>query len=267
MAFKDARRERGLYRAEVLRTERVTPHMMRVTVAGDDLTRLPHHGYDQWFRLFLPRSSGDTDFSAVPEQFGVASYVKFLLNSPAATRPVVRSYTVRAFRPDAGEVDIDFVTHGDLGEAGPWATRAQPGERVMLLDQGRGFDPLPSAGAHLFAGDESALPAILGILRDLPRDARGVAVLEVIDADDAQPHEAPDGVAVRWIARDDGARPGSAALAALQGVPIDDPGTLVAYLAGEQTLPAEGRRHLVSAGVPKNRIVFTGYWRLGKAAL
>lgn len=191
MAFKDARRERGLYRAEVLRTERVTPHMVRVTVGGDDLTRLPHHGYDQWFRLFLPQASGATDFSAVPDQFGLTGYVKFLLSSPAATRPIVRSYTAREFRPESGEVDIDFVSHGDLGEAGPWARRAQPGETVMLLDQGRGFDPQPDASAYLFAGDESALPAIVGILRDLPRDARGIALLEVIDAADAQPCDAP----------------------------------------------------------------------------
>ena len=128
MAFKEARRERGLYRAEVLRTERVTPHMVRVTVGGDDLTRLPHHGYDQWFRLFLPQASGATDFSAVPDQFGLTGYVKFLLTSPAATRPIVRSYTAREFRPESGEVDT---------ELGEWWTRFQevgePERAAMLL--------------------------------------------------------------------------------------------------------------------------------------
>lgn len=267
MAFKDARRERGLYRAEVLRTERVTPHMVRVTVGGDDLTRLPHHGYDQWFRLFLPQASGATDFSAVPDQFGLTGYVKFLLTSPAATRPIVRSYTAREFRPESGEVDIDFVSHGDLGEAGPWARRAQPGETVMLLDQGRGFDPQPDASAYLLAGDESALPAIVGILRDLPRDARGITLLEVIDAADAQPCDAPEGIDLRWIVREEGARPGAAALRALEELAIETPATLAAYIAGEQALPTQARRHLVGAGVPKERIVFTGYWRQGKAAL
>jgi NADPH-dependent ferric siderophore reductase len=40
---------------------------------------------------------------------------------------------------------------------------------------------------------------------------------------------------------------------------------LSAYLVGERTIPAEGRRHLVSLGVPKSRIAFVGYWRIGKA--
>lgn len=66
-----ANRTAGLYAAAVIRAERITPHMMRVTFGGEDLTRLPVRGYDQWFRLFLPRSEGDTDFGSVPEQFGM----------------------------------------------------------------------------------------------------------------------------------------------------------------------------------------------------
>ncbi|MBO9577569.1 MAG: siderophore-interacting protein, partial [Microbacteriaceae bacterium] len=212
MGFDDGRKLSGIYGAEVLRTERVTEHMQRVTFGGEDLRRLPAHGYDQWFRLFLPRPDGTTDFDAVPERFGIGGYLRYL-TARSGTRPPFRNYTARFHRPEAGELDVDFVAHGDEGIAGPWAQRAQPGERVVVLDQGRGFDPLPDATFTLLAGEESALPAILGILADLPRDARGLAILEIPASSDEQAVNAPHGFEVRWIPRaDPHDRPGVLAL-------------------------------------------------------
>lgn len=266
MAFKDARKGRGLYLAEVSGRVQVSPHVVRVTVAGDDLKRLPRHGFDQWFRLFLPPGDGAADFSHVPQQLGLGSYLKFL-TSPSGTRPVFRSYTVRGFRPEVGELDIDFVVHGDQGIAGPWASRAEPGDRVAILDQGRGFDLLPDADFHLLVGDESAMPAIAGILRDLPRNARGLAIIEIPEPDDAQPTDGPDGIEVRWLPRADShATPGAKALEALRAFAPENPATLSAYVVGEQALATAGRRHLVAAGVPKPRIAFVGYWRVGRAS-
>lgn len=264
MGFDDGRRMKGLYAAEVLQTKKVTPHMVRVTVAGDDLKRLPQHGFDQWFRLFLPRPDGETtNFDAVPEKLGMIDYLKFMAHGD---RPPVRSYTVREHRPDLGEVDIDFVVHGDLGIAGPWAAQASAGEQVVLLDQGKGFDLAPDATFHLLAGDESALPAILGILRDLPKDAQGLAIIEVPGPADVQDVAGPDGVEVRWLSRADSSeQAGALALAEVRSFSPDEPASLSAYLVGERTIPTEGRRHLVAAGVPKSRITFVGYWRIGRA--
>lgn len=59
-------------------------------------------------------------------------------------------------------------------------------------------------------------------------------------------------------------QPGSLALAALRTHVPTSPTTVQAYVAGEQSLAAEGRRHLLAAGVPKDRIVFTGYWKVGR---
>ncbi|WP_203139352.1 SIP domain-containing protein [Microbacterium sp. JZ31] len=54
-------------------------------------------------------------------------------------------------------------------------------------------------------------------------------------------------------------------LLAVEAHPPAEPHALTAYLAGEQALVAAARRHLVSVGVPKQRISFTGYWRIGRA--
>ncbi|MDR1427205.1 MAG: siderophore-interacting protein [Bifidobacteriaceae bacterium] len=297
MAFKDARGQRGLYPAAVTRTERISPHFVRVTLRGEALSRLPHRGYDQWFRLFLPLFPGETDLTALPQQFGVAGYLKFKTSSLAA-KLAVRNYTVREHRPEAEEIDIDFVVHGsspagqgaagrvsgargagerggasqfrdkDAGIGSVWAQRARPGDAVALIDQGRGFDPIPETGLYLLAGDESARPAILGILRDLPSDSRGLALIEVPEpADECQEVNAPEGFEIRWLCRqgdntlDASATPGSAALAGLRDFHPENPTALTAYVAGERTLATEGYRHLASAGVPKARIQFIGYWR------
>ncbi|RNI21100.1 siderophore-interacting protein [Flexivirga caeni] len=265
MGFSDGRKQSGLYHAEVTRSARLSPHVQRVTFAGDDIRRMPQHGFDQWFRLFLPRPDGTTDFDAVPDSFGLGGYLRYLTKK-SGTRPPFRSYTVRELRSDQGELDVDFVIHGDAGIAGPWAQRAEPGEHVVLLDQGRGFDPLDDAAFVLLAADESALPAVAGILRDLPRDATGLAIIETGDPADRQALDAPDGFEIRWLTRDDPhATAGVAALAEVASFTPDEPVRLQAYFGGEQAMVAGSRRHLVAAGVPKSRIEFTGYWKVGRA--
>ena len=46
-----------------------------------------------------------------------------------------RNYTVRAYRPERAEVDVDFFLHGDAGRAAAWAERAAG--RLRLLRRRR----------------------------------------------------------------------------------------------------------------------------------
>jgi NADPH-dependent ferric siderophore reductase len=263
MSFKDARKGSTLCVVQVLRSERVSPNVTRITVGGDSLAALPRHGYDHWFRLFLPREEGETNYN-LPSRVDMRGYVQYL-RMPADTRPPMRNYTVREFRPELLELDIDFVVHGDDGPATRWANRAKVGDTVAFIDQGAAFELDPAAESFLLVTDETGLPAVAGILRDLPRDARGSAFIEIPHADDAQAIDAPAGLTVEWLVRDEGARPGILALEAVKSWRPPS-GTLSAYLVGEQALAAGARRWLVNElGVPKKSILFSGYWRLGPA--
>lgn len=257
----------GFITAEVARAERISPSFVRLTVGGEDLADWRHLGFDQWFRLALPVAGEATQFERLARRFDMRGYLRYLA-LPKATRPVIRSYTVREFRPEAGELDIDFVVHpsddpAHSGVAGPWAESLPVGARVALIDQGCGYRPVDGARRVVLAGDESALPAVLGILRDLPRDAVGDAVVEVPDAADRQADAAPEGVRVQWLVRDRAAAAGDAALEALRALPAwDEP--VSAFVAGEQRLATGGRRHLVGdRGVAKTAVDFCGYWRAG----
>lgn len=265
-----AHADTGLVTAEVVAAERISPSFVRLSLAGEGLNAWRHLGFDQWFRLAIPVAGDATRFDRLSERFDMRGYLRYL-TLPRATRPAIRNYTVREFDAEARRLDIDFVVHGEdetasagssgSGIAGPWAASLPLGAHVALIDQGCGYRPVADATRVVLAGDESALPAVLGILRDLPRDAVGHAIIEVPDAADRQAHEAPDGVDVHWVVRAHSAAPGAEALAALTELPAWT-GPVSAFVAGEQKLATGGRRHLVNdRGVGRGAVDFCGYWR------
>ncbi|MFF4244772.1 siderophore-interacting protein [Streptomyces sp. NPDC001822] len=256
----------GLFRGEVVRTERYSPSMQRVTITGDQLGDFPWLGYDHWFRLFL-RLPHQVEF-ALPELSGQRWWDPYFA-IPEAVRPHCANYTVAGFRPREAEMDIDFVVHcGTDGEpegaAAIWACATRAGDPVALLDQGLIFDRPEDATEVIVVADESGLPSTAGILRSLPRDTVGRVIQEIPLAGDRRPLAAPAGVSVTWVVRDDAsAVPGAAALAELRRHDaVDTAG--YAFVVGESTLATEGRRHLVRAGLPKDRITFSGFWKSEK---
>jgi NADPH-dependent ferric siderophore reductase len=254
----------GLIHAFVVRRDLVTPHMVRVTLGGDDLRRFTSRGFDQWFRLAVPVRGSDPRFDNLPDRFGIGGYLRYL-TLPKDTRPVIRNYTVRAFRAEALELDIDFVVHGIEGIAAPWAATAEPGAEIAFIDQGCGWRD-SGTGPVLLIGDESALPAIAGVLRDLPRETVGTAIIELFDEADRQPLDGPAGVDVIWVTRSADAPPGAAALPALEALE-SVPADVTAFAVGESALATGARRHLVGErGIDKRRVTFSGYWKVGRAA-
>ncbi|WP_309128923.1 siderophore-interacting protein [Microbacterium sp.] len=257
----------------VQRTERLSPHWMRVTLGGGEVDRFTPMGYDQWFRLFLP-IGGEAGLDRVPAKANrMLGYLKFL-RIPDGERPVMRNYTVRAYRPggdDRGaEIDVDFVLHGSPteGTAGPasrWAETCRPGEHVLIIDEGLTFNPARGRERVVLVGDETALPALSSICASLPATASGVVIAEVPSAEDALEFPRPDGIEVRWIIRPDAAVPGAAALEALRDLALPDH-DFHAYIAGEQALASGGRKLLVGErGVDKGLVSFCGYWKVGAA--
>lgn len=253
-----------LFRARVLRSERTTPSMQRVTVTGDDLAEFGYLGFDHWFRLFVRRP--DQDAFRMPDLDGKKWWPTFLA-IPEDVRPHCANYTVAEFRAESGEMDIDFVVHTGAdgepeGRAAIWACAARPGDELAMLDQGCIFDVPDGTSEVVIAAEETGLPGVVGIAASLPRDTVGRIIQEVPTIGDVRELDAPAGVSVTWIVRAETEHtvPGRAALAELQRyVPADDRG--YAFVVGESTLATEGRRHLHRAGLPKSRITFSGFWK------
>ncbi|MCK2022917.1 siderophore-interacting protein [Microbacterium sp. kSW2-24] len=258
----------------VLRSERLAPHWMRVTLGGGEIEKFRPMGFDQWFRLFLP-IGGDAGLDRVPAKANkMFGYLKFL-RIPDGERPVMRNYSVRAYRPAEGdrgaEIDVDFVLHGSAAEgtAGPasrWAETCTPGEHVLIIDEGLTFNPERGVDRVLLVGDETALPAIASIAASVPAGAIGTAIIEVPSLDDALDFPHPEGLSVEWVLRPHDEQPG--ALALQRVAEIDLPAeTFHTYAAGEQSLASGVRKLLVGErGVDKNTVSFCGYWKIGAAS-
>jgi NADPH-dependent ferric siderophore reductase len=242
---------------EVLRTSRVTPHMIRVVLGGEGLAGFPAGEFtDHYVKLLFPPPGASYGAPFDVEQIRA--------ELPAEQWPVTRTYTVRAWDPASGELTIDFVYHGDEGLAGPWAAAAAPGDRIQFFGPGGGYAPNPAADWHLLVGDESALPAIATALAGLPAGARALVFAEVEGPEEEQSDlPVSDGVKVVWVHRN-GRAPGEAVVAAVRGAELPA-GNGHVFVHGEAGLVRELRLHLkAQRGLVPEFTSISGYWRLGR---
>ncbi|SDC55906.1 NADPH-dependent ferric siderophore reductase, contains FAD-binding and SIP domains [Sanguibacter gelidistatuariae] len=235
------RRARTSTQTRVVRTEQLTPHMVRVVLGGEALTALDPTAFtDRYVKLQFP-----------PEVEG--------------QRERLRTYTIRSFDAAAGELALDFVIHGDEGLAGPWAAAAQPGDPMSFAGPGGAYAPSAAADWHLFIGDESALPAIAAALEVLPAGARAKVFCEVGGPDDEQElvsaAQACDADLITWVHRTSG---GSPLVDTVTAWTFPE-GTPEVFLHGDAGFVKDLRRHLRGdRGVPVSALSASGYWRRGR---
>jgi len=281
----------------------LTPWMARLTFAGEQIAEMKTGGPDQRIKLLFPRADGAAP--SVPDHAdSFAAYRRL----PLGERGAIRTYTIRRLRPEAREVDIDFVLHGEEGPASRWATHARPGERLQIMGPNRAFvgDPRgyewrPPAGASqiLLAADETALPALAGILEDLatrPTPPETQAFIEAPAGADVIDLPSWPGLELIWLRRAHGASlPGQAMAAAVRGALLPCPGArpitaaplfepvdidrqllwdrgdaaedgFYAWVAGEAAAVLAIRAFLVAEhGLDRRSLNLMGYWRHGQA--
>jgi NADPH-dependent ferric siderophore reductase len=238
----------GFFDVAVSAVRPLTSHLVRITFTGPSLAEFTDDGPDQRCKVFIPRPDGSRP--SVPR--GADWYPRWQAMSDDE-RPTIRTYTVRAARPLACELDIDFVLHGDAGPASAWAGRAAVGDPLVIFGAYAEFDPPASADWCLLAGDETALPAIAAILERTP-----LPVLAFVEIGD--PAEQLD-LAVRWLCRS----AGESLLPAVRAVEFPV-GTPYAWVAGESAAVRDIRRHLVrERSIPAELVEFMGYWKRGSS--
>jgi NADPH-dependent ferric siderophore reductase len=253
---------------EVLRSEDVTPHMVRVVLGGSGFdTFTPNDFTDSYVKLVVVPDG--VDVAGLSQPLTLDSFADL----PAAKQPVVRTLTVRRADPAAREIAIDVVVHGEHGAAGQWAATAEPGQPVYLMGPSGAYAPDPAADWHLLAGDESALPAISVALEALPANAIGQVFIETAEPEDEIPLTAPDGVQINWIYRggradlvgEDRAGDHAPLIEAVKSAPWL-PGQVQVFIHGE----AQAVMHNLRPYIRRDREVaakwasISGYWRRGR---
>jgi NADPH-dependent ferric siderophore reductase len=218
--------------ARVISKQQVTPNMVRIVLGGEGLAGFAVGEFtDHYVKLQLP-DPGD----------------------PSRTR--TRSYTVREWDGERGELTIDFVVHGEEGVAGPWAIAARPGDTLQLNGPGGAYAPDPAAAWHLMVGDPSVIPAISASLARIPAGVGVHVLIEVEGRDDEQPLDTPGDLHLTWAH----GGPGSV-VEKVESYTFPE-GPVSAFVHGEASTVRAVRRHLlVDRAIAREAISISGYWK------
>ncbi len=292
-----------LFNVELKRREQLSSALTRFVFGGPEVAEMKTLAADQRIKIFFPDASGQP-----PSLPGGSEWYQAYRSVEPARRPPMRTYTIRALRAEQEEVDVEFVLHGENGPASAWATHARIGDRLQLAAPNRqygddpgGYEWKPPAGVRhiLLIADETALPAVAGILEELAGEAEPPVVeafLEVPGEADILDLPAIPGARLHWLPRHqagihsrNGERMIEAARQArlperevaggaaqeLEDIDIDEEilwelaspesGSFYAWVAGESAAVMAIRRYLVQErGIDKRHLTLMGYWRLGK---
>ncbi|MBA1296832.1 siderophore-interacting protein [Pseudomonas lurida] len=232
-------------RLDVLRVVDITPRMRRITLGGPQLAGFISLGSDDHVKLLFPRDAAEQAALESPT-FNIKG------DGP---QPAMRDYTPRRHDAQRGELDIDFVLHGD-GPASTWAEQATPGQHLYIGGP-RGSLIVPDIfDSYLLIGDETALPAIGRRLEELPAGRTVLAVIEIADAAEQQLLHSAANVKVIWVVRgqDD-------LVQTVQNLRMPE-GSLYCFVATETKVSRQLRRVLLDTHrVNEEYLKAVGYWR------
>ena len=278
---------------------------MRVTFTCDDFEHIGLTARDQRVKLVIPPTDAPLGDFGQADPAQASQWYANWRTLPEHQRGSMRTFTIRNPNPTQRTIDVDFVLHGAAGPASAWVMQAQPGDDLVIVAPDErsehstiGSDWHPgTAGRMLIVGDETAAPAIAGIIERLPASAIADVFIEVPTAADALDITTTASVETRWLDRAD-AEHGAPLMAAVRAwalansdlldraaaprpqvlenvdvdtdllweSPGDAEGDFYAWIAGEAMTVKSLRRLLVSErGVDRKRVAFMGYWRHGVA--
>lgn len=227
----------------VKRIDEVTPSMRRLVLEGDDLAGFISLSPDDHIKLFLAQHGGG--------------------------EAVRRDYTPRRYDAEAGELWIEFALHGAAAQAGPatrWAAEAKIGDAVEIGGP-RGSAVVPTDFDWWWLiGDDSALPAIMRRVEELPAGTPVTTIVAVTDAAEEQRVATLADHRAIWVHRPaDRAADAAPLLEALTGLTLPD-GEGFVWIAGEAGVARVLRAHAIDAlNHPRGWMKAAGYWTSGLA--
>lgn len=254
---------------QVVATERLSPHLVRIHLGGD--------AFDSFMASADPERLAKTDkyvkiLFAKPELGLVAPYDLDALRETLDPddMPARRTYTVRSVDTVARTLAIDFVVHGDEGVAGPWAASAAVGDTLSFSGPGGQYRPAEGDVEHLLIGDDSAIPAIAAAVELLGPDSRGTVLIEVGDARDEVELTVPAGITLRWLHRS----PADSTQTAGYGTVLVDAVAAMPPASGPVDVFAHGEREAMkrlrgilhdSWGLDRRALSLSAYWAQGRS--
>jgi NADPH-dependent ferric siderophore reductase len=244
---------------EVLRSERISPSMVRLVLGGDDLAGFVSLGFDDHVKIFISPPG-------VTEVLLPTSGPQGAVLPEGAEPPAMRDFTPRKYDPEAGELTIDFALH-EAGPATAWAANARPGD-FLGVGGPRGSMIVPTEfSLHVLIGDETAIPAIARRLEELPSGVGAHVIVEVEGPGHELNLASEAKIELTWAHRN-GRPSGEALLEAVRAADLTGGGDVYAWVACESSVAKLVCTHLVDERrFDPKRVKAAGYWRRGAAAV
>ncbi|MGE0057512.1 MAG: siderophore-interacting protein [Dehalococcoidia bacterium] len=252
-------RPRPTFRSlQVVRVERPTPSLVRVTLSGPELDGYESRGPAEHIRMWLPQAGYEKP--VMPEWTDDGPVM-----AEGVERPLNRVYTPLRHNPGTKELDIEIVLHpGSGGPGSQWAEMAAAGQWVVIAGPAGPYALDTTAERFVIAADHAGLPAVSTVLAALPSTVKADLYLEVESEDEAFELTSSATLDVHWLPAGHNAEPGSALLGALTSAAIADEARV--FVACEAGAMREIRKHLLyRRGLLKEHIHTHGYWKRGEA--
>ncbi len=241
----------------LIKKENLSENLYRLVLSGAALSDFPENQESGYVKFLFSPDDGE---ALKPELLDDSEYFK-------ATRK--RTFTIRAYDANTQQLHIDGVCHsfGDAnqGPANRWIENANVGD--ALFTAGPGDKKLINFDAdwYFFAGDMTALPAIEVNLQQLPKSARGIAVIEVISNGDIRTLDAPEGIAIHWVVNANPKTPNSLLSDKVRSLDFLD-GEVSVWLAGEFEMMRNLRRYFKQEkAVGRSKIYASSYWKINES--
>ena len=239
--------------AEVSRLRRITPAMVRMTLAAEALVGFPCEEPGEIVTLLWPEPGRELILPETGWRFppGVVD------------RQHARNYTVRDWNAGEGEIDVDFFLHGALGQAAAWAEQASVGATVGFAGPRTHWESADGYDWSVLIADETGLPALGAIVETLPAGHPVIALVEVDNAGEEQGFiETEADVEWRWVHRD-GAAPGTVPLLQDAFAELECPDGRGRVWGAAEAAACRTMRDFAKGerGLPSESVGILGYWK------
>lgn len=239
---------------QVVHSRPVSANLQRLTLTSPALGDAPHYWPACHVKLLLPKPGQQQPVLPVFSEHGPVW-------PDQALKPDVRTFTVRAYRPEQAEVDIDVAVHGDSSPASRFALHCKRGDYCALSLPGGPQPMLTPNLPFLLAGDMTALPAICAMLEQLPADARGEVFCLVSSHDDIPQLTIPDRVICHWLIGN--YQQTALLINTVKTASLPTPDSFI-WLAGEEQIVLQLRRYLrKQLALQRDQLYAIPYWRAG----
>ncbi|MCW2747233.1 MAG: NADPH-dependent ferric siderophore reductase [Nocardioidaceae bacterium] len=246
-----------MYRAAVVATTSLSPHLTRVTLGGAGLNDFPTTGMpDEYVRLQLPNPGAALVVPEISDAYEI-TYPE------GVAQPDARVYTVSDHRVGefGTEVDIDIALHA-VGAGSAWARSVAVGDEVAINDAYGLYAASPTATWQLLVCDLTGVPALARILRGLTVAHTARVTVVITDAADVLDLPSVGNVTIDWVVVDHEHDIPEALERAVRAADLPADQRFV-WLAGEARASRAVRRYLRrELGWPQTDFYTCGYWQI-----